>query len=202
MSLLSQGVYVDDGNTAYEIECSYYLDFQITSALFSLEQLKNYNTTFAWKNKYQYYHYYCDHLLYSCGQISNRFLEKKQDSAKRKTQKRINQNNYLCTKDKYPILLDNRARNLIEHIDEYNETIIDDNKVVGGFNMIDLQTDPELVNRLLNERKTHNYIFDQTKETILLIKKKENIIIDLKKLKNELVQLRNNVKIFFDLMIF
>ncbi len=75
MPIVNNGLYIETEDKPYEAESAYYIDFQITSALYSLEKICS-NSEInhpLFKNKYQYYHYYCDHLIFSLGQISSRF---------------------------------------------------------------------------------------------------------------------------------
>lgn len=74
MPLIANGIYAECDDKSYEIETTYYLDFQIASALFSINKMVSKTDDPFWKNKCQYYHYYSDHLLYSIGQITENIL--------------------------------------------------------------------------------------------------------------------------------
>lgn len=127
MPLTSSGEYITTSfDRPYEIESSYYLNFQITSALVSIEYITSYqHKDFSiYENKAQYYHYYTDHLLYSMGQISTRFITTKHDSDLDKKRKKSNAENFKFLKEEFPILYNKLPRNTIEHIDEYNNQTI------------------------------------------------------------------------------
>ena len=90
MSMFCKGVYVDDGDKAYELETCYYLQFHIKSALVSIGYLLSpdfHNIPF--NNKAQYYHYYTDHLLFAMGQITERFQVKDKNKDKLSTQEKL-----------------------------------------------------------------------------------------------------------------
>lgn len=199
MPLDPNGVYLDCGDKAFEAESAYYLNFQIMSALASLERLESFDPHFAWENRCQYYHYYCDHLLYSLGQISNRFLVNEQkDSALLKERKQCNRMNFRFSEAAYPILSDKRARNVIEHIDEYNQGIIENKRGVGGFNLVDAETDSALINDLRSRKETHPYTLDMLCNTIYIRRKNDDLSIRLEPLRAELLQLHRSVKDFMD----
>jgi len=202
--------YSFDEDTPYEAEPAYYLNFQIVSALFSLDQLFTVSDDGGlWENKCQYYHYYSDHLLFSMGQIANRFLivDEKNIKGTEKRKKEIiernKQNNYnKCifefSEESFPILSEKHARNVIEHIDEYNRFIIDKKHGVGGFNLIDEKEDEKLITDLRTKRATHPYTLDLLAGKLLVRFNEKNIDIDLEKLRVELLSLQKNVKWFLD----
>lgn len=197
MPLITEGVYVRCDDSNYEAETTYYLNFQILSALASLDRLNNYDDRFLWENRCQYYHYYCDHLLYSIGQISNRFIINPNEKDRLlKERKQLNRANYQFSETNYPILSDKNARNTIEHIDEHNQNIISKKHGVGGFNLIDSETDMVLIKELRSRRETHIYTLDLLKKELLIHRKGKDITISLESLHNELLQLQNNVKAF------
>lgn len=201
MPLDLNGVYLDCGDRAYEAESAYYLNFQIISALASLERLERYDPNFAWENRCQYYHYFCDHLLYSLGQISNRFLiNERKDSKQRKERKEYNRLNFRFSEAAYPILSDKCARNVIEHIDEYNQCIIENKRGVGGFNLIDSETEPELATVLRSRKDTHPYTLDAIQRTLLIRRKNEDLSISLELLRDELLCLQRSVKSFLTII--
>jgi len=197
MPLIAKGVYADCGDMAFEIETTYYLNFQILSSLVSLERLDLYDDRFWWENRFQYYHYYCDHLLFSIGQISNRFIITSRDRNHTiKERKRFNSTNYQFVEHVFPILSDKRARNMMEHIDEHNQSIIESHHGVGGFNLIDTETDSDLANDLRSRRDTHPYTLDLVRRELLLRWKNDDVTISLEKLRDELLALQSNVKSF------
>lgn len=191
----------DDPNwfgKASGFEAAYYLDFQIASALNCLQRFQNSNIGNEWRNKYEYYHFYSDHLLFSMGQIATRFLESNKDSPKIKTRKKINCQKFCFSKSDYPILSEKRVRNVIEHIDERNQKIILEKKAVGGFCLIDDETDFKLANTILNQKETQPYILDLVNNEILVRCNTEDLVVDLEALKNELIALRNSVNSFME----
>ena len=194
MPLIASGVFIDGEDRPYEFESSYYLSFQIKSALASLTHINSYCDIFEWDNRCQYYHFYTDHLLYSIGQIANRFIAKNSDTANDKKRKECNRINYQFTEAAFPILSDKRARNVNEHIDEYNNQIIANHRGVGGFNLIDDKTDTKLVDALRNRKITHPYTLDLLRNELLVRRRDEDLIIPLKDLHAELLALLGNVE--------
>ena len=86
--------------------------------------------------------------MFSIGQITNRFQVNNRDSEKEKERKTLNRGNYQFSEDRFPLLSDKKARNVVEHIDEYNLNIIESNRGVGGFNLIDASTESTRVQTL------------------------------------------------------
>ena len=162
MPLMTSGVYIGSDDRGYEAETSYYLNFQIISALASLAKIDSFNDSYGWENPCQYYHYYTDHLLFSIGQITNRFQVNNRDSEKEKERKTLNRGNYQFSEDRFPLLSDKKARNVVEHIDEYNLNIIESNRGVGGFNLIDASTESTRVQTL----DAFNELFEVYREYI------------------------------------
>lgn len=115
MPLMTSGVYIGSDDRGYEAETSYYLNFQIISALALLAKIDSFNDSYGWENPCQYYHYYTDHLLFSIGQITNRFQVNNRDSEKEKERKTLNRGNYQFSEDRFPLLSDKKARNVVEH---------------------------------------------------------------------------------------
>ena len=196
MPLDANGVFyiANDDELAYECEAAYYLDFQIRSALASIYHLRSKDDTFDWENRCQQFHYYTDHLLYAVGQISNRFIitgsEKKESIRERK---RANCNNFRFSKSSFPILSDKRARNMVEHIDEYDQEIIEASRGVGGFNLIDEETDSEMICDFRNNRYIYPYTLDMLKGEILIKRKTEFFEVSISALEQELRLLLENV---------
>jgi len=196
MAVVLPGVYCITKDKPYEAESSYYLDFQIQSALISIQYLES-KTDISETNfhsKAEYYHFFTDHLLFSLGQISNRFLITNKDTEIDKERKNINRSNFQFTEEKYPILSDKKARNTIEHIDEYDNQTILKLGGVGGFNYIDSDTDTALATELRNRRTTHIYTLDLIKSELLIFKNNCELTVNLKELKQELVSLQTDVK--------
>lgn len=181
------------------LESAYYLDFQLQSVLNCLHYLCTKGIGGEWGNKCEYYHFYTDHLLFSMGQISNRFIiNDKTDNASMKALKQTNQKNYVFSSVQYPILADKRARNAIEHIDERNHKIIMEKKGVGGFCVIDDETDTELANKLRNKKETQPYILDLVNNELLIRYSNEDLVISLGEIKKEILALRTSVREYFE----
>lgn len=196
MPLVNKGVYMECNDKAYEVESAYYLNFQIQSALASLAQINSFYSLFEWENRCAYYHYYTDHLLYSLGQISNRFLPHPSDNDLEKERKAANRNNFQYSENEYPLLSDKRARNTIEHIDEHNQKIISTKLGVGGFNLIDSHTEQTLIDNLRARRDVHPYTLDLLRKEIYIRRDGSDLFISLEQLHKELTTLQDNVKYF------
>lgn len=201
MALIPGGIYCVDENTPYDYEANYYLDFQIFSALKSLDYLNSKCEESEWNNKCQYYHYYTDHLLYSIGQISNRFIIGKFDNSFTQNRKNANRRNFEFDEDKYPIISDKSARNMVEHIDERNQDIIKNRNGVGGFCLIDVDTNSELVDKLKNKKATQPYTLDLINKELLIRNKEDDLVISLDALRTELATLQKSVQALFAIVI-
>lgn len=193
--------YINTPDDAYEAETSYYLHFQLVSALISLDHIYNckYSDSDLFESKAQYYHYYTDHLLYSLGQIAERFREsldpnKTNDYFVRRAE---NRNNYGFDKNNYPILSNKAFRNTIEHIDEHNIEVIKKHDAVGGFNTIDENTSKELTNTLRNKRDTHTYTLDLLLKQLYIERNETPLTMQLDDLKQELLDLKKKVDDFW-----
>jgi len=195
LPLLQNGVYIGNDESPYEAESAYYLNFHILSALVSIEHLSCFEPSELWENKCQYYHYYTDHLLFCIGQIANRFVIGNSNGL-RLERKTKNRDNYRFTDEKYPILSNKDARNVIEHIDERNQQIIMSRNGVGGFNLIDAETPSELVTTLREKTDLHPYTLDLIKNELLIRSKDSDLVINIDDLKSELGSLHNDVKYF------
>ncbi|WP_273400661.1 hypothetical protein [Traorella massiliensis] len=203
MPIVNNGLYIETEDKPYEAESAYYIDFQITSALYSLEKIFS-NSEInhpLFKNKYQYYHYYCDHLIFSLGQISSRFYvtdkEKKNDSIRKR--KEANIRNFSFSEDKYPMLSKRIVRNTIEHIDEHNQRVITKYRGVGGFNVIDNEIDEKVRQALINKRHLHPYTLNLISNELWIMRNEEEYELDLIALKNELLMLQNDVRYLLSL---
>ena len=192
MPFSSSGLYIDAGEKAYEVESSYYLEFQIKSALFSIKKIYE-KCEDGFENKCQYYHYYVDHLLFSLGQIGNRFIIQENDRGMILERKQANRANFEFSEDKYPILSDKNGRNTIEHIDEYDQKAIKKETGVGGFNVIDSETPSDLISVFKTRRSTHIYTLNLIDNELLICRSEKEINIDLAKTKQELVTLLDRV---------
>lgn len=200
MPLLMKGVYVESDDKAYEYESTYYLRFQIKSALACLAHFDSYSDSCDWDNRCEYYHFYADHLLYSMGQISNRFVHCNGDTTIDTERTTRNCSNYFFSEKDYPILSKKLARNTIEHLEQYNNLIIANSRAVGGFNVIDDETDPSVVDTLRNRRDAHPYTLDLLRKELLIRKKKDDLTISLESLREELLTLKENVDSFMEFL--
>lgn len=204
MPYLGPGIFIDaPEEIPFEAEECYFLNFQITSALASLDYLLagHYDDSMPFDSKYEYYHFYTDHLLYSWGQIANRFTVNEKDKGIRLERKERCKGNFFFAEDQYSMLNDKRARNTIEHLDEYNQKIIEEHKGVGGFNLIDSSVDENLVSLLRSRRDIHPYTLDLLLNQLHLQRNGEALTFDLLKLKEELLLLRDSVRTYRLLMI-
>lgn len=199
MPLLEMGVYVESTDKAYEVESGYYLGFQIKSALYSINCIYNYKSTKIkeFDSNAQYLHYFTDHLLYSVGQISNRFIANTKNR-----NKRIEMNclNFRFDPTNYPILSNKKYRNTIEHIDEYNEYTIKNYDDVGGFNFLDYCENKKMITTVMENRKQHIYTLDLINKKIYIQRKEEELVLDIDKLENELNKLKNSVDYFYKII--
>ena len=197
MPQVIKGVYFlqDKTEVAYEAESIYYIDFYILSALYAIEKLRKYDgATNSTLSKFQYYHFYTDHVLFALGQISNRFVESEKNSELLKERKRRNCMNYGFSDDTFPLLSNKRARNVLEHIDEYDVETISEKGGVGGFNLIDENTEEEVLLALSDMRTMHLYTLNLVEGEIWIYDPKHNGNINLKleELVEELNALRDN----------
>lgn len=199
MLIPNTGIYINDGDTVFEAETNYYLHFQIISALVSIEYISNakYGNTTCFENKAQYYHYYLDHLLYSIGQISERFRVVKNPQKKDvefNERRKINRVNYNFNEATFPILSNKEYRNTIEHIDEHDINVIISQVGVGGFNYIDEETPDNLKDILLSNWHNHIYTLDLLSGNIYITRNGKKLTLCIGKLKNELIKSQNNVE--------
>lgn len=201
MPLIAPGIYARCDDIANEAETTYYLRFHIKSALISLHMISNYSPEYdnVYGSKAQFYHYYSDHLLYSLGQIAERFRLTQKPSAKEKEyyeRRKINRKNYHFTDTDFPILSNKDFRNTIEHIDEHNITVINAYNGVGGFNYIDDDTSEELVNTLLSQKHNHIYTLDMRKKVLYITRHENELELNLTELTDELNLLMDRVNSF------
>lgn len=193
--------YINTPNDAYEAETSYYLHFQLVSALISLDHIYNckYSDSDLFESKAQYYHYYTDHLLYSLGQIAERFRESNNPNSTNDyfVRRSANRINYGFDKNNYPILSNKAFRNTIEHIDEHNIEVIKKHDAVGGFNTIDENTPEERKDTLRNKRNNHTYTLDLLLKRLYIEREDTPLTMNLDDLKNELLDLKKKVDSFW-----
>ena len=193
--------YINTPDDAYEAETSYYLHFQLVSALISLDHIYNckYSDNALFESKAQYYHYYTDHLLYSLGQIAERFRESKDSNNTNDyfVRRSANRKNYGFDNNNYPIMSNKAFRNTIEHIDEHNIEVIKKQDAVGGFNIIDENTSKELIDTLRNNRDTHTYTLDLLFKQLYIEREGSPLTMLLDDLKQEIVDLKKKVDDFW-----
>ncbi len=193
--------YIKNADEANEQETNYYLHFHLVSALISLDYIYNckYSDSDMFESKEQYYHYYTDHLLYSLGQIAERFRENSNPTSTNDyfVRRAANRNNYGFDKNTYPILSNKVFRNTIEHIDEHNIEVIKKHRGVGGFNIIDENTSKELINTLRNRRYTHPYTLDLLLKQLYIERYETPLTMQLDGLKKELHELKKKVDDFW-----
>lgn len=193
--------YINSAEEAYELETSYYLHFQLVSALISLEHIYNckYSNNDLFESKAQYYHYFTDHLLYSLGQIAERFKECNGSNSTNDyfVRRSANRNNYGFDKNDYPILSNKAFRNTIEHIDEHNVKVIKKHDAVGGFNTIDEDTPEKLKDTLRNKRHTHTYTLDLLLKQLYIERNGTSLTMKLDDLKQEIIDLKQKVDDFW-----
>ena len=201
MPFTSENAYIDSSfETGYEMESSYYLNFPIISALYSIERLLEYQDS-SFENEYQYYHYYTDHLLFSIRQIANRFvINEGKDKGIKLERKKANRTNFCFSDELYPILSNKAIGNTIEHIDEHNQSIIKKEQGVGGFNVVFDGLDERIAKAILTKRKVHPYTLDLINRKVLIVRKEKEIDFGLDDLKNELLQLKQRVKKVIDII--
>jgi len=193
--------YINSADEAYELETSYYLHFQLVSALVSLDHIYKckYADNDLFESKAQYYHYYADHLLYSLGQIAERFRESSDPNKLNDyfVRRAANRNNYEFDNNSFPILSNKAFRNTIEHIDEYNIEVIKKHDAVGGFNIIDEDTAKELTDTLRNKRDTHTYTLDLLLKKLYIERNETPLTMQLDDLKQKLLDLKKKVDDFW-----
>ncbi len=201
MPLLPNGAFAFGKTQPYEYEASYYLNFHIICALNCLIMLENKNEDICslFDNESQYYHFYCDHLLFSLGQINERFIVKGDEKSKIKLELiALNRQNYRFNEEDYPILSNKSYRNTIEHIDEHNQRIIAKYKGVGGFNVSSKSSSMNLNDVLITRQKQHPYTLQLDEQRLLIERNKnirESLALDFEKLKEELNKLKKSVNV-------
>ena len=82
MSLMMPGVYIGEvEEKSYEIATTYQLSYYVSSALITLDLIRNPDEDMLGRFSCvaRYYRYYVDQLFYLLGQISNRFVKKDSD---------------------------------------------------------------------------------------------------------------------------
>ena len=205
MFIPNTGTYIDDGNKSYEAETNYHLNFQIISALISIDFITNCNddNICRFESKAQYYHFYVEHLIYSLGQINERFRvdeHPRQRQIEYNEHRKQNRINYDFNEETYPILSKKAYRNTITHIDEYDIDVISSYSGVGGFNYIDNETSGGLNVFLLSNRHNHIYTLDLLSGNIYITRDDEQLTLCMADLKKELNQLHGTVSSFAEFL--
>ena len=196
MAMLCKGVYADTGEKAFEAETCYYLLFQIHSICICIAHLKSERKCIdfsEWENECGYYHFYCDHLLFSLGQISNRLVIT--DKTKERYKKRIKENrrNLNFDDELYPIISEKNTRNTVEHIDEYDIDEVLQAGGVGGFNVIFDDLEDSIKDRIRMSKDEHPYYFDTIEQKIVIHRHGEMLTIKLEELSDELSGLKGAI---------
>lgn len=199
------GMYIAGEMRPYEFEACYYLHYHTICALHSLEMITNNNESVCnmFENISQYIHFYCDHLLFSLGQINERFASNSKHSEEKKEINAYNRQNFQFTDKEFPILSNKDFRNTIEHIDEHNYKIIKEHGGVGGFNTIFANTSSELKKALTERQTQHPYTIDLEKGELHIERNKntrEHLVLYLVELKDELIKLSKNIDYFFSII--
>lgn len=159
----------------YQKESAYYIKYNSKKALYALSKIFNGDDIENVEEKCFYYHVYIDLLFEAVGMIINRFKISNQ-TGNRALQVDNNCKQYNFKKDEYPLLYDKSFRNFIEHIDERDEFLIDNNIYYGTFNLIYPKMDSKIKEGLLDSKKDQN--------NLLNIEKMTYTILDYNKLKN------------------
>lgn len=203
MPMPIKGVYIDTGEKGYEVETCYYLRFQIKAVRICIERLKikkdDIDST-TWDDICDYYHYYCDHLVFSLGQISNRFRLNENKNRDYNSRIEENRRNFNFDNSVYPIISAKDVRNLVEHIDEYNIATVEKVRGVGGFNVIFDDMKDEIKDRIQNSENEHPYNYDAVNHEIVVYKSKTRWVVSLEELSREISNLEEYVVSFQTLL--
>ena len=189
MALIARGVYADTGEKAFEAETCYYLLFHIHSIHFCIDQLGQKRESIdlsEWRNECEFYHFYCDHLLFSLGQISNRLVITRRTKEKYKERIEENRKNFNFEDALFPIISEKNIRNTIEHIDEYDVDIVSEMGGVGGFNVIFDDLNEIIKDRIINSKDAHPYCYDTVEQKIVVHRSGTRLVISIEELCNEL----------------
>ena len=177
----------------YQREHCYYIRYNTKKALYALDKLCNdYNGDI--QEKCFYYHVYLDLLFEAVGLIINRFkLKKEMENKNIGIQIKNNCQEYDFTEERYPLLNDKKFRNFIEHIDEKDAMLIENEKYFGTFNLIYHNMDVKLKKELLDTEKQQNNLLNLEEMTYTILNSYNNEIkkktINLIELKKELIEI-------------
>lgn len=175
----------------YQMENCYYIKYNTKKALYALDKLcDNYNGEI--QEKCFYYHVYLDLLFEAVGMIINRFKPQKKNG-NIILQAENNCIEYNFSEEKYPLLNDKKFRNFIEHIDEKDETLIDNELYFGMFNLVYPNMDAKVKKELLDTEKQQNNLLNLEDMTYTILNSYNSEIkkktINLNELKKELIEI-------------
>ena len=206
-------VYIRDEDYSYEVETTYQLEYYISAALISIDCIQNpvEEMTKKFLNRVQYYHYYVDNLFRFLGLINDRFIYKKVKNdeylaEEKKSRVESNKRNYLFDEQKFAILSKKMPRNIIEHLDERNLKTVQEERGVGGFNVIFIDSSPEMVKSIKKNVKLYPYYLDLVEGKVVFYniqagqEKEKMLEVSIDKVQEELELLGQNVKSFADIM--
>ena len=205
MPLAANGLFLKTADYTYEVEVTYQLKYIIRSALIALNHINSPKDFIIdeFPNFVQYYRFYLDHIFYLLGQINDRFIEKwtRDDELREIKHEHIflNRENYRFTEDEFIIISKKSPRNLIEHLDERNLSIIKDKHIVGGFNVIFPESDRGLIESVKHNREYYPYVLDLIEYKVYFYDSQAKdsnasvFDIDLKQLNAELIKLEQRV---------
>ena len=198
MPFIKDGIYVLTKDDApFEAEVCYYLAYHVKSAIISIEKmLAERVNPLGFNSEVQYRHYYTDHLIFSLGQIANRFWKKSNQSQIYKHRVDANVDLFKFTASEYPTLcseLIKSIRNTVEHIEEYNIKTIQTSRGVGGFNTINENTDVKQLAAVKGRDDVHIYTLNLV-EHVLYVKRDDKLLLDLDSLKTDLTKLYKRIE--------
>lgn len=192
------GFAINREDSPYEAEICYYLAYHVKSALVSIERLLDGEADYSdFENEAQYRHYYTDHLIFSLGQISNRFWKKNNQSQAYKARVDANIALFDFHDTVYPVLctdLVRSIRNTIEHLEEYNITTIQANRGVGGFNTISKESDSAHLAAVQGRDDVHIYTLDLIKHYLYVKRGNRKLYLDIDSLKQDLNKLYSRIQ--------
>lgn len=182
----------------YKFETTFYIKYNSSKALFAISKLFG-----PFKGNLQdrcfFYHIYLDLLFESVGQLINRFNPVKKPNSNIwkniENQAEKTKKEYGYDKRSYQLLTDKDFRNFIEHIDEKDEVLVNDNLYFGTFNLIYPHMNKKIKENLLNPKKPQNNLLNLIDKTYTIYfvnnknNKKEIKTIDLKELKKEIEEI-------------
>lgn len=175
----------------YKKETTYYIKYNSKKALYALSKLFG-PFKGCLEERCFYYHVYLDILFEAVGQITNRTKEPtkkdKNNYTNMEKQAEVSRKEYGFDKEEYKVLQNNKIRNFIQHINEKDEVLINDNLYHGTFNLIYQHMSKKTKRELLNTEKPQNNLLNLCDKTYTIYYvdnktgKKEMIIVDLKEL--------------------